>query len=272
MSAQVVIPQITQQDIDALAANPVAPADELRFANPTKEMQEAFVGHSFKHTYFEASIFLNYMLQYAAAEKTPERILDVGCGWGRMLRLLRHAPVLAKTELYGCDIDDDALDVDRRTIPGVWFTKIGTYPPTVYRDGLFDAIYAYSVLSHLSEKNHMAWAAEFARLIRPGGFACVTTQGPNFFEMCREYREGIKPITHNWHNEIARCFADPNDIERYRAGEFMYVPRHQKHADPDYGQTAVPRQYFEKHWGELGFKVVNWDESQQQARIVMQRV
>jgi SAM-dependent methyltransferase len=272
MPVQAHIPQISEADVKAITKNPViADKDDLAYANPSAEMQEAFVGQSFEATYLEAMEFLNGMLRVVAAERTPERILDFGCGWGRMLRLLRREPSLKETELHGSDIDDTALDVDRRTIPGVWLTKIKKEPGTIYRDGSFDVVYAYSVLSHLSERRHVAWASEFHRILKPGGYVCVTTQGPSFFETCRQLREGVLPRTNEWHNFLARSFADPNTLERYRAGEFMYYGRDQKGADVDYGNAAVPRQYFEQEWAELGFRLVEWDETGVQMRATLQK-
>jgi 2-polyprenyl-3-methyl-5-hydroxy-6-metoxy-1,4-benzoquinol methylase len=51
--------------------------------------------------------------------------------------------------------------------------------PSDYREGTFDMIYAYSVFSHLSEQCHLAWASEFARILKPGGTVCLTTQARN---------------------------------------------------------------------------------------------
>jgi SAM-dependent methyltransferase len=278
-------PQIEEDAVRALAAMAVAGAeDENRFANPPKETQEAFVGHSFETTYMEARAFLNAMLNVVAKDSIPKRLLDFGCGWGRMLRLLRHSEKLAETEMFGCDLDKGILEFDRRTIPHVFFSKTGVFPPSIYRDGMFDLIYAYSVMSHISERTHAAWAKEFHRILSPGGYVCVTTQGPRIFTLCQELRDGTRPKTHKWHHRLAACFTSPDVLARYEAGEFMYCGHGQEDGGPiidkggstladnsDYGQAVVPRLYFERAWGDLGFRVVDWDESPPQVRVTLQK-
>lgn len=263
------MPTITDADVQAISAMPpLEGGDPLAFVNPTKQMQEAFVGGSFEATYREAARFLNYIL---ANVPKPDRLLDFGCGWGRMLRLLRRVPELQGTEMHGCDLDPAALDVDRRTIPGVWLSKTDVFPPCQYRDGLFDLIYAYSVFSHLSERPHEAWAREYARILKPGGYVCVTTQGPQFFTWCKEYRDGTKAITHPWHERLAASFTEPDCLDQYRAGRFMYAAQG-GHGDPAiYGQAVVPRQYFESFWGGLGFEMIDWDESDAQVRTILRK-
>jgi hypothetical protein len=99
----------------------------------------------------------------------------------------------------------------------------------------------------------------------------VTTQLSSFLDTCREYREGIRPKTHKWHERLAGCFTDPKCKERYEAGEFLYCAHDGPGEDPDYGDAVVPRKFFEEYWGGLGFRLLEWDESQTQARATLQK-
>jgi cyclopropane fatty-acyl-phospholipid synthase-like methyltransferase len=50
----------------------------------------------------------------------------------------------------------------------------------VYDNNFFDAVYALSVFTHLSENNHHKWLNELQRIIKPGGYLLITTQGDAF--------------------------------------------------------------------------------------------
>lgn len=246
--------RFTSEDIQALALMPVYDdKDPELFFNPPKAFQEQFVGASFQDAYDQAGRFLNYVVQFV---QSPRRVLDFGCGWGRMLRLL--ARKMPDIELHGCDTQARALESIRRSLANVYLTPCGAMPPSRYGAETFDLIYAFSVYSHLSPEAHNAWAQEFARLLVPGGYAVITTQGLKFLQMCKEFRDGTKPITHQWHQSLAVSFAEPDCGDRYLAGEFLYSAT--SPANPSYGEAMVPRQYFERHWGDLGLELIDWNE------------
>jgi ubiquinone/menaquinone biosynthesis C-methylase UbiE len=46
-----------------------------------------------------------------------------------------------------------------------------------FRDAKFDAIYNFSVLTHLSEDLQIAWVRELQRVLKPGGLFACTTHG-----------------------------------------------------------------------------------------------
>ena len=260
--------QFTDEDVKALASMPVLPdVDDRAFHNPSKNLQERAVGQSFQDTYAEAAIFLNYLSGFAIKEALPRRILDFGCGWGRMLRLLRFKKELEHVELHGCDITPEFLDAVRRSVPYVCLTVCKREPPLPYTEDWFEVIYAYSVFSHLSEQSCLDWGEQFARVLKPGGKVLVTTQGEKFLQACENWRNGTAPITHPWHELCAKSFTDPDTLDRYRAGEFLYS---QTFPDvPLYGEAVVPKQWFEKQWGAFGFKVVDWVDTATQNYCAM---
>ncbi len=259
---------VAEQDARDLAAMPVLPdPDPFLYFNPTQELQERYVGRSFEPSYLEGRVFINYVLEKAIQPDTPQRVLDFGCGWGRMSRILSRATGSALIERHGCDVSTVALDVVRRSMPSFWTQKTNYFPPSTYRDGLFDVIFAYSVFSHLSEDSARAWGQEFARILAPGGRLVVTTQGLRFLGWVDDLRSGVAENRNPWHDLLIASDLGMALKDRYEAGEFIYAAT--QASTKDYGEAAAPRSWFESVWGGFGFEMADWDESQGQNRCVM---
>jgi len=276
---------LTEADIKALSEKPVLEENELLdFHNPPHAFQQMFTGGSFQTSYNEAAMFLNHMFDRIEEHSGKidfkgKRIVDFGCGWGRMLRLLRSRPELAEAELFGCDQHPEALRICQKTIPNAWFSKTTAYPPCALRSGFVDIVYAYSVFTHLNEAPHLLWASELGRILRPGGYACVTVQPRDFISFCKDFREGTRPPKNPWHEALAKAFVDDVDcFRRYDAGEIVFddaVGGAGVGGDV-YGDALAPKAFIEKHWGRMGFKLVDWFEQTEpfrlQTRALLQKV
>jgi len=53
-------------------------------------------------------------------------------------------------------------------------------PPLPYAEASFDLVYAFSVMTHLSDELQHAWVAECGRVLRPGGLFLFSTLGEYF--------------------------------------------------------------------------------------------
>jgi SAM-dependent methyltransferase len=103
----------------------------------------------------------------------PTRVLDFGCGSGRTLRHLRETG----WQLFGCDIDADAIGWSRDALQFASFEVNADDPPLPYADAFFDAVYAVSVFTHFPPERQERWAAEMARVLRSGGTLVVSSVG-----------------------------------------------------------------------------------------------
>lgn len=103
------------------------------------------------------------------------RILDWGCGCGRVLR---HLPEDVIPRLTGADIDEDNVEWCRRSFPGAQFQAVPLLPPTLLPGGAFDLVIGISVFTHLREEPQNAWLRELSRITRPGAILLVTIHGP----------------------------------------------------------------------------------------------
>jgi ubiquinone/menaquinone biosynthesis C-methylase UbiE len=103
-------------------------------------------------------------------------VLDFGCGCGRTLLWLKDRPPL--TNLYGTDIDAEAINWCRDNLKFAEFDLNGALPPLRYSSEAFDLVYAISVFTHLDEKFQFRWLEELARVTKPEGIVLVTLHGP----------------------------------------------------------------------------------------------
>ena len=103
------------------------------------------------------------------------RLLDWGCGCGRVTAhflMLRDGP-----EVFGCDIDAEAVAWCSEHLVAGAFATIDPWPPTPYEDAAFDLVISYSVFTHLAREAQNAWLEEMRRIIAPGGLFLASTQG-----------------------------------------------------------------------------------------------
>jgi ubiquinone/menaquinone biosynthesis C-methylase UbiE len=106
----------------------------------------------------------NYSELFAAIlERIPEgaRVLDVGCGVGRLSRRLRDE---RRARVTGLDFSRWACE---QLAKDGFETMVSTLPTIPFPDGAFDAAVATEVLEHLDRP--AATIREMARVVRPGG-------------------------------------------------------------------------------------------------------
>ena len=126
------------------------------------QSDEEYVGSGVRHT--------DKMLEVVrAASFEPfsagARILDFGCGAGRMLRQLKE--FADRCELWGCDLSGDHIIWAKEYLgprgPFRFITN-NTFPHLPFEDGFFRFIYAGSVFSHLDDMAD-AWLCELRRIL-----------------------------------------------------------------------------------------------------------
>jgi|OpeIllAssembly_1097287.scaffolds.fasta_scaffold158410_2 SAM-dependent methyltransferase len=107
------------------------------------------------------------------------RALEFGCGCGRMLLHLKD--VGEKVELYGVDIDAEAIAWAQAHIPWVRCSVNDGLPPLAFPDAHFDLVFNQSVFTHLDEQYQDAWLAELRRIVKPGGNLVLSVSGEHPF-------------------------------------------------------------------------------------------
>jgi SAM-dependent methyltransferase len=100
------------------------------------------------------------------------RVLDWGCGCGRVTRHFAGLPVA----VTGVDVDTETVGWCREHLTGT-FRPIPLHPPTDLPSASFDLAIGVSIFTHLTEPVQFEWLAELRRLVRPGGVLLMTVHG-----------------------------------------------------------------------------------------------
>jgi SAM-dependent methyltransferase len=148
---------------------------------PTPELVAVTQGGGDVTAYTDSAVssFLSIEALLRAAGHDPaaaRRVLDVGCGTGRLL-LGWHAADRTR-HLVGADINGSLIDWSRAHLADVaeWHTS-HVAPPLPFDDASFDVIQLASVFTHLPLDLQRTWLAELRRLVRPGGAILLTLHG-----------------------------------------------------------------------------------------------
>lgn len=104
--------------------------------------------------------------------KPGEKILDLGCGWGRVLKPVRTITQNA----VGLDISFQMLNLAKthlahHNLPTPLVRGDGTSLP--FKDNSFSKVYSLLVLQHLSKENGKKVIQEIHRVLKPGGVAFI---------------------------------------------------------------------------------------------------
>lgn len=165
------------------------------------------------------------------------RALEFGCGCGRML--LHLADVGRQIELYGVDIDAEAIGWAQAHIPWVRCSVNEGLPPLAFPDGHFDLVFNQSVFTHLDENYQDAWLAELRRVVKPGGTLVLSVSGEHpFGELLKAHRD---------------AGTDPSALtEQYRTKGIVFIEDDGWGGGPFpdfYHSTFHAPWYVFEHWG-----------------------
>jgi len=130
------------------------------------------------------------------------RILDFGCGCARVTRWLQYET--AGSDLFGCDIDAEAIAWNQSNLPGVQFARNDYEPPLPYADESFDLILNHSVFTHIDERMQDLWLAELRRVLKPGGIALLSVHGTRAFGISEHAARFEGDTSAVWRRELER--------------------------------------------------------------------
>ena len=170
-------------------------------------------------------------------------VLDYGCGWGRLIRLLyKHVPY---DHIYGVDPWDKSIELCKQYGIKANLAICDYVPESLPFEQQFDLIFAFSVFTHLSEKTAKTVLATLRKYIHDDGILVITIRPKKYW--LQHQRGKFKNEMYQLHEQAG----------------FAFIPHHREpiNGDITYGDASISLGYIEENFPQ-------WDL----ARVITNRV
>jgi SAM-dependent methyltransferase len=227
---------------------------------PAADLQRLWNGPSGPDLIAQTTAFYQLLKRAHAVHGTRTRlerarVLDFGCGWGRLTRFLER-DVIGRGALCGVDPVQGILDEARRNGVRADLRRCSFVPEQLTFEQPFELAYAFSVFTHLSEAAHLASLRALHAAITPGGLLVATIRPPEYLRVAPSLRPALESL-------------GPHPAARLGEPRYLYAP-HQTlplqtpgdaaSGEVSYGETVVTIAYVRERWSEL-FELVAADLS-----------
>ena len=175
-----------------------------------------------------------------------KRVLDFGCGVGRVLR--QFGPRTEEAEFWGCDLDTPSIEWLKQNLePPFHVFESGEEAGLPQEEGFFDLIYAFSVYTHFTG-NWAEWLHEHHRVLADGGILFATFLGEGMLEPLTgekwdEDLIGMNPVMHGypWDKGGPLAFNSPWWIRTHwgRAFEIVQLVPYVETGVPSHGVVVA---------------------------------
>jgi 2-polyprenyl-3-methyl-5-hydroxy-6-metoxy-1,4-benzoquinol methylase len=126
-----------------------------------------------ENTFAAAAVYYRAELQALLPEARDARIVEVGCGFGHLLRFLAER---GYRDLCGVDLDPDLAAATAQRLAGRATVHCADARAFLAaHEGRFDLVLAYDILEHFDLDGALAFATAARRALRPGGRAVFRT-------------------------------------------------------------------------------------------------
>ncbi|MCO5314721.1 MAG: class I SAM-dependent methyltransferase [Solirubrobacterales bacterium] len=186
--------------------------------------------------------------RHAATGLPAAKLLDFGCGWGRLTRFFSRD--VAPGALFGCDPVEEILDVCRESRVPATLARSQFLPESLPFAERFDLVFSFSVFTHISESAARTCLEAIHDGMNPGGLLLLTIRPPAYLDLCA----AMHPV---------REELGPEYLSRMSEPHYLFVPHP---AEPDhpqfdgtemtYGESVVTIPYVRENWSDL-FELVD---------------
>ena len=185
--------------------------------------------HAFLHVGRALSGDITRFIPTEIAHNPNSRILDFGCGCGRVALFLHKSLAGA---LYGTDIDQEAIAWCTNHLSDLAsFSSNLPLPPLKFDNSYFDLVYSISIFTHLPEDMQMSWLKELSRVTKIGGYALITVHGKYMFPAYR---------------------LSEHELSKFKESGFYYSEAGETEGLPSfYGSTIHSDKYIKSKWSKF---------------------
>jgi hypothetical protein len=178
-------------------------------------------------------------------------ILDYGCGWGRILRLMYHFS--DPSSIYGVDPWPASLEASRGCRLRGNLAACDEVPRALpFAGASFDLVYAFSVFTHLSEKTATAVLGAIRPRVAPNGLLVVSVRPAEYWRVHTYFPEGATAAAM---------------VRRHQEAGYAFIPHVRAPIDGDvtFGDTSISLDYVRREWTEwrLAFTDANRSDPHQ---------
>jgi SAM-dependent methyltransferase len=172
----------------------VTSQDEPAVRAAYDEVADTYADH-FRSTEPELAVELAVVAHFASLLPGRKRVLDAGCGAGRMLPLL--AGLGCRVE--GVDLSPEMVRRARRD-HAEYPTQVASISDLPFPDGAFDGVFSWYSTIHSPDAQLPCLLRELRRVVRPGGLVLVAFQaGEGVRDVSESYRRrGHDVVLHRW--------------------------------------------------------------------------
>lgn len=214
---------------------------------PDPELQERWNGASGLALLGQSLAFyakaVSLFGRFGAQPLPAARVLDYGCGWGRLTRFF--ARDIAPGSLCGCDPVGAILDVCEETRVPADLRLCDFVPEELPFEEGFDLVFSFSVLTHLSEAAHLSVLRAIHASLKPGGLLIVTIRPPAYLALS----EAMRPALSGLGQDPLAALAEPRHIFVPHAAD----PSHPQFQGEEmtYGEAVISLPYVRERWTDL---------------------
>lgn len=223
---------------------------------PAEKDQVRWAGASGLPLMQYAANFVDDLFAQYGNRKARPKVLDYGCGWGRLIRLLyNRIPV---SDIYGVDPWEPSFDRLREFGVHGNFGKVDYVPDGIPFTETFDIVYLLSVFTHISERAQKAILGAIRNRIADDGLLALTIRQANYWNVA------------TWPPEPRRRDA----LETHLNDGFVFLAHDHSdrdHQTGDYGDTSLTIDYIRDEWKDWKLERVGWRMSDEYQATVFLR-
>lgn len=179
-------------------------------------------------------------LTRVVGDLADKKILDFGCGIGRISLMLHH---MVQQPTHACDVNVFSIEYMKRQLPSVDIRHTDFQPPLPYEDDYFDAIFSISIWTHLHPKMQIPWLMEMRRVLKLGGYALISVAGIDSLPRRQKVLPDWERFTEEDVRQMGQLFLEYRGLSKFPEG-FPGI-------SDSYGSTIHDTDFILSTWGCL---------------------